>query len=76
MKDITVEEVVASWRRWSPEQRSAFGRGAGIVGAFGTDAIIPVMAEELARPCHEGGASELAIRPTAGRTVAFRSSAG
>ncbi len=45
VKDITVEEVVASWRRWSPEQRSAFGRGAGIV-ELRDNAIIPVMAEE------------------------------
>jgi hypothetical protein len=42
---VTVEQAVASWRRWSPEQRADFGRGAGISEIWDF-AISPVVAEE------------------------------
>jgi hypothetical protein len=29
-KHVTVEEALASWRAWTPGQRAAFGRGAGV----------------------------------------------
>jgi hypothetical protein len=47
VKDITVDEVVMSWRRWTPEQRAEFGRGAGISEVW-DHAIAPVINEERA----------------------------
>src|SRR5262249_51324727 len=47
VKDITVDEAVMSWRRWTPEQRIAFGRGAG-VSEIWDHAIAPVVSEERA----------------------------
>jgi hypothetical protein len=42
---VTVDEAVASWRRWSPKQRASFGRGAGIAELW-DDAISPVVSEQ------------------------------
>jgi hypothetical protein len=47
VKDITVDEVVMSWRRWTPEQRAEFGRGAGIAEVW-DHAIVPAISEERA----------------------------
>src|SRR5262245_62028339 len=47
VKDITVDEAVMSWRRWTPEQRAEFGRGAGIAELWDS-AIVPSMDEERA----------------------------
>jgi hypothetical protein len=44
-KRVTVDEAVASWRSWTPEQRAAFGRGAGISEIWDC-AISPVITEE------------------------------
>ena len=44
-KCVTVEQAVAAWRSWTPQQRAAFGRLAGIAELW-DHAIIPVMAEE------------------------------
>jgi len=44
---VTVEEAVASWRSWTPEQRVAFGRGAGISEIWDC-AISPVITLERA----------------------------
>jgi hypothetical protein len=44
-KHVTVDEAVASWRSWTPEQRVAFGRGAGIAELWDC-AITPVIGEE------------------------------
>src|SRR5262245_40160917 len=40
-KRVTVDEAVANWRAWTPEQRAAFGRGAGAAELW-DDAITPV----------------------------------
>jgi hypothetical protein len=32
----SVEEAVATWRTWSPEQRAEFGRGAGVADVWDT----------------------------------------
>jgi hypothetical protein len=40
MEGITVDEAVAGWRTWTPEQRSQFGRSAG-VAMFGTTRSCP-----------------------------------
>ena len=42
---VTVDEAVASWRAWTPEQRAAFGRGAGVSEIWDC-AISPVINEE------------------------------
>jgi hypothetical protein len=47
VKDITVDEAVMSWRRWTPEQRAEFGRGAGIAELWDS-AIVPSMDEQRA----------------------------
>jgi hypothetical protein len=44
-KRVTVDEAVLAWRAWTPAQRAAFGRHAGIAELW-DHAIIPVMAEE------------------------------
>jgi hypothetical protein len=44
-KFVTVDEAVASWRKWSPEQRAEFGRGAGIAELW-DGSIVPVTTEE------------------------------
>jgi hypothetical protein len=44
---VTVEEAVMSWRKWSPAQRVAFGRGAGIADLW-DHAISPAISEERA----------------------------
>ena len=44
-KRVSVEDAVLAWRSWTPQQRSAFGRGAGIAELW-DNAIIPVMDEE------------------------------
>jgi hypothetical protein len=44
-KFVTVDEAVASWRKWSREQRAEFGRGAGISEIWDC-AISPVISEE------------------------------
>src|SRR5262249_52786540 len=44
---VTVEEAVASWRSWTPEQRLAFGRCAGISEIWDW-AISPVITLERA----------------------------
>jgi hypothetical protein len=31
---VTVDEAVTSWRKWTPEQRADFGRGAGIADVW------------------------------------------
>jgi hypothetical protein len=41
----SVAEAVMSWRRWTPEQRAEFGRGAGISEIWDC-AISPVISEE------------------------------
>jgi hypothetical protein len=46
-KRVTVDEAVAAWRSWSPEQRARFGRGAG-VSEIWDHAIAPVVSEERA----------------------------
>jgi hypothetical protein len=45
MERVTVDEAVASWRVWTPEQRAEFGRGAGVADVW-DHAIAPVLAEE------------------------------
>jgi hypothetical protein len=45
---ITVDEAVTSWRKWTPEQRVAFGRGAG-VSEIWDHAIAPVVSEDRAQ---------------------------
>jgi hypothetical protein len=47
MESVTVDAAVASWCKWTAEQRAEFGRGAG-VGNLWDDAIIPTIAEERA----------------------------
>jgi hypothetical protein len=42
---VTVDEVVQTWRVWTPEQRAEFGRGAGIAELW-DDAISPVVSEQ------------------------------
>ena len=42
---VTVDEVVQTWRAWTPEQRAEFGRGAGVANLW-DDAIVPTIAEE------------------------------
>jgi len=42
---VTVDEVVQTWRVWTPEQRAEFGRDVGIAELW-DNAIIPVMTEE------------------------------
>jgi hypothetical protein len=42
---LSVDEAVMSWRRWTPEQRAEFGRGAGISEIWDC-AISPVINEE------------------------------
>jgi hypothetical protein len=44
---ITVDEAVTSWRKWTPEQRVAFGRGAGVSEIWDC-AISPVISEDRA----------------------------
>jgi hypothetical protein len=44
---ITVEEAVAGWRVWTPEQRAEFGRSAGVADIW-DDAISPVIGEDRA----------------------------
>ena len=41
----TVEEMVASWRCWTPGQRANFGRAVGVAEIW-DDAIAPVVGEE------------------------------
>ena len=45
VKDITVEEVVMSWRSWTPAQRAAFGKGAGVAEVW-DHAIVPTISQE------------------------------
>jgi hypothetical protein len=42
---IPVDEAVLAWRKWTPEQRAEFGRGAGISEIWDF-AISPVVSEE------------------------------
>jgi hypothetical protein len=42
---VTVDEVVQTWRAWTPEQRAEFGRGAGVANLW-DDAIVPTSAED------------------------------
>jgi hypothetical protein len=42
---IPVDEAVAAWRAWTPEQRAEFGRGTGIAELW-DDSIVPAMTEE------------------------------
>jgi hypothetical protein len=42
---VTVEEMVASWRYWTPRQRANFGRAVGVAEIW-DDAIAPVVGEE------------------------------
>jgi hypothetical protein len=42
---ITPAEAVMGWKRWSPEQRAEFGRGAGVAEVW-DHAIAPVITEE------------------------------
>jgi hypothetical protein len=42
---MTVDEVVETWRAWTPEQRAEFGRGAGVAEVW-DHAIAPVITEE------------------------------
>jgi hypothetical protein len=42
---VTVEEMVASWRCWTPGQRASFGRAIGVAEIW-DDAIAPVVSEE------------------------------
>jgi hypothetical protein len=44
-KYVTVDEAVASWRVWTPQQRAAFGRSAGVSEIWDC-AISPVINEE------------------------------
>jgi hypothetical protein len=44
-KSVTVDEAVASWRKWTPAQRAEFGRGAGVADVW-DHAIAPVITEE------------------------------
>ena len=44
-KRVTVDEAVLAWRSWTPEQRSAFGKGVGISEIW-DHAIAPVVNEE------------------------------
>jgi hypothetical protein len=44
-KRVTVDDAIASWRSWTPEQRVAFGRGAGVSEIWDC-AISPVISEE------------------------------
>ena len=41
---VTVEEMVASWRRWTPGQRANFGRTVGAAEIW-DQAIVPVIGE-------------------------------
>jgi hypothetical protein len=45
MESVAVDAAVASWCRWTPEQRAEFGRGAGISEIW-DHAIAPVITEE------------------------------
>ena len=42
---VTVDEVVQTWRVWTPQQRAAFGRAAGVADVWDY-AIAPVVNEE------------------------------
>jgi len=42
---VAVEEVVASWRCWTPGQRAQFGRSVGVAEVW-DDAIVPALGEE------------------------------
>jgi hypothetical protein len=42
---FTVEELAASWRRWSPGERATFGRSVGVAEIW-DDAIEPVISQE------------------------------
>jgi hypothetical protein len=42
---VTFAEAVETWRAWTPEQRAAFGRGAGVANLW-DDAIVPTIAED------------------------------
>jgi hypothetical protein len=42
---FTVEELAASWRRWSPGERATFGRSVGVAEIW-DHAIEPVISEE------------------------------
>jgi hypothetical protein len=44
-KRVSVDEAVLAWRRWTPEQRADFGRGAGVAEVWDF-AIAPVVSEE------------------------------
>jgi len=44
---VTVEDMVATWRSWTPGQRAKFGRSVG-VGEVWDHAIVPVISEERA----------------------------
>jgi hypothetical protein len=46
-ESITVDEAVAGWRAWTPDQRAEFGRGAGIAELW-DGSIVPVISEERA----------------------------
>jgi hypothetical protein len=48
-KHVTVDEALAGWRAWTPQQRAAFGRGAGAAELW-DDAISPVINEERDQP--------------------------
>jgi len=42
---VTVEEMVASWRCWTPGQRANFGRTVGVAEIW-DQAIVPTIGEE------------------------------
>jgi hypothetical protein len=44
---VSVEDMVATWRSWSPEQRAKFGRSVGVAEVW-DHAIVPVITEERA----------------------------
>jgi hypothetical protein len=44
-RSLSVDAAVASWRRWTPEQRAEFGRGTGVAEVW-DHAIAPVINEE------------------------------
>jgi hypothetical protein len=48
---VTVEEMVASWRCWTPGQRANFGRAVGVAEIW-DDAIEPVISEERGELAH------------------------
>src|SRR5262245_32692946 len=48
---VTVAEMVASWRCWTPWQRANFGRAVGVAEIW-DDAIDPVISEERGELAH------------------------